>query len=103
MFENLVILDILKHKLNNGDVNNLYFWRNKTGHEIDLIIDDFNNTIPIEIKAGKTITNDYFKGLNYWNKLTKNSKGLVVYGGDNNQKRSNGIEIISYKNTQAYL
>ena len=58
LFENMVVVEILKKQLNQGKSSNLYFWRNKTGNEIDVLIDNFNELIPIEIKAGKTITND---------------------------------------------
>ena len=70
LFENMVIVDLLKQRLNKGKSNNLYFWRNSKGNEIDIVIDNFDELLPIEIKSGKTITKDYFKGLNYWNKLT---------------------------------
>ena len=94
LFENMVVVDLLKKQLNQGKPNNLYFWRNKTGNEIDVLIDNFDELIPIEIKSGKTITNDYFKGLKYWNNLTGYTGGKVIYGGEDYQKRSNNIEVI---------
>lgn len=94
LFENMVVVELLKKQLNQGKSSNLYFWRNKTGNEIDVLIDNFNELIPIEIKAGKTITNDYFKGLKYWNNLTGYKGGKVIYGGEDYQKRSNNFEVI---------
>lgn len=94
MFENMVVVELLKQRLNKGKSNNLYFWRDSKGNEIDIIIDNFDVLIPVEIKSGKTITNDYFKGLTYWNTMTRFTGGKIIYGGEDYQKRSNGIEVI---------
>lgn len=58
------------------------------------IIDNFDTLIPIEIKSGKTITNEYFEGLKYWNKLTGYTGGKIIYRGEDYQKRSNNFEVI---------
>ena len=103
LFENLIIVELLKQRFNKGESNNIYFWRNNTGNEIDVIIDNFNEILPVEIKSGKTITKEYFKGLNYWAKLTGKEGGKIVFGGHDYQKRSNSIEIIPYNKIVDYL
>lgn len=94
LFENMVVVELLKQRLNKGESNNLYFWRDNKGHEIDVIIDNFDVLVPVEIKSGKTITKEYFKGLKYWNTMTGFSEGKIVYAGEDYQKRSNGFEVI---------
>lgn len=94
LFENLVIVDFLKKRYNAGKSNNLFFWRDNVGNEIDLLIEDGNKLLPVEIKSGQTITNEYFKGINFWNKMTQTEGGIVVYGGDMMQRRSNGIAVV---------
>ncbi len=94
LFENLVILEILKKRYNKGVLDSLYFWKNSTGNEIDLLLDSSKGTVPIEIKSGKTITVEYFKGLNYWMNLSGVEKGFVVYDGEDIQHRSNGIKVL---------
>lgn len=94
LFENMVLVELLKQRLNKGESNNLYFWRDSKGNEIDVIIDNFDALIPVEIKSGKTITKEYFKGLKYWNTMTGFSEGKIVYAGKEYQKRSNGFEVI---------
>lgn len=37
LFENLIVLEIFKRRLNQGLPANLYFWRDRTGHEVDLL------------------------------------------------------------------
>jgi predicted AAA+ superfamily ATPase len=97
LFENMIIIDFLKRRYNAGKSNNLFFWRNNVGNEIDLLLAKGNIRIPIEIKSGQTVTGDYFKGIQFWNKMTQTEGGYVVYGGDMLQKRSNGIMVVPYK------
>ena len=100
LFETFIIGEFLKYRENRGLVNNLFFWRDKTGHEIDCLIDLAGvESIPVEIKAGRTINNDYFKNIEYWNTLSGQSpiRSFVVYGGELEQLRSTG-HIISYEN-----
>jgi predicted AAA+ superfamily ATPase len=92
LFESLMIAEIAKHSYNQGMVPNLYFWRDQVGHEVDLIIDNGGVLTPIEIKAGKTISNSFFDNLTYWKQLAHSdpADGFLLYTGKDNQKRSNG-------------
>ena len=98
IFECLVVSELIKQKNNYGSSYHFYYWRDKTGREIDLIIDKSSQYIPVEIKSGKTIHTEFFKTLRYWLKLTGEKKGKIIYAGEQNQTRSEGIEIISWKN-----
>ena len=98
IFETFVVSELLKLRFNKGLRANLYFWRDKVGHEIDCILDKGLNLTPIEIKSGKTITGEMFKSIEYWKKISGKSKNdsYLIYGGNNNQKRS-GVNILSWK------
>ena len=98
LFESFIISEFIKKRLNEGLDNRCYFWRDKNGNEIDCLIEDSTYLIPIEIKSGKTITKDYFKGIDFFNKLACNRTNVsyVVYGGDNNQMRKN-CQVLSWK------
>jgi hypothetical protein len=50
---------------------NIYFWRDKTGREIDCIVEKANRLIALEIKTGKTAVEDFFSNLFYWKKLSR--------------------------------
>ncbi len=90
IIETLIVSDLYKQLCNKDlDANkNLYFWRDHTGHEIDAVIHQQPHPIAVEIKAGATISPDYFKAFEKWNKFTKSSpaSNYVIYGGLNNQK-----------------
>lgn len=98
LFENFIIGELIKDRFNHNLPRNLYFWRDNTGNEMDVVIDNGTSLYPVEIKAGKTITNDYFKNLQFWNKMTGSSEGAVIYAGDALQKRSNGVNVIPWNN-----
>jgi predicted AAA+ superfamily ATPase len=94
LFENMIISELLKLRLNKGLQDNLYFWRDKTGNEVDVIIDDAGKLTAMELKAGETIAQDFFKGLAYFSSLNPNPTGKVlVYGGKIQQKRSDNTII----------
>ena len=103
IFENFVLMELLKQQYNDGKPDNLFFWRNNTGQEVDVLIDKGLELIPLEIKAGNTITREYFKGINYWNKLSKNNGGYIVYAGEDYQKRSDNTEIVPFNKIKQYI
>ena len=94
LFENMVIVDFLKNRYNRGRLSNLYFWRDNTGNEIDLLIDNGISQIPVEIKSGQTLSEESLSGLRFWSKLTGIEEGYLIYGGGEIQKRSNGITAV---------
>lgn len=97
IFENMVINEFVKNCTNKGAEINLFYWRDKTGHEIDLILDEFPELIPIEIKSGKTINSEFFKNLNYWMKLSGVKNAKLLYGGIQHHKYSSGIEARNWR------
>ena len=89
LFENFIILEAIKQSWNRSTHEQFYFWRDSTGNEIDLIIERGNELIPLEIKSSKTIHQDFFKGLQYFEKIRPGVKNYLVYGGNELQKRAN--------------
>ncbi len=87
----------MKNLAKKGLPPNIYYWRDKTGHEIDIIIDDAGALYPVEIKSSKTVTSQFFENMIYWNKLANNDGGLIIYAGDTGQHRSNGIKVKSWR------
>jgi predicted AAA+ superfamily ATPase len=96
IIESMLVADIIKHYYHHGQrPHHVYFWRDQTGNEIDCVISKENKLVPIEIKASKTVTNDFFKGLEYFSSLskTKSATGYLVYGGSKDQKRAYGTVV----------
>lgn len=83
LFENLVVIEALKHRLNNGEEPDMWFYRNSSGSvEVDLLIEDCGVLYPREIKSSMTYQENMSRHLTEFMKLETNAKGaLVVYSG----------------------
>lgn len=89
LFENLILADLMKNYYNKAERPPLYFWRDNTGNEVDCLIEESNKLKPVEIKSSTTINNSFFKGINYYNKLSKNKgkDSFLIYGGNKSYLR----------------
>ena len=96
IFENLVVIEVLKQRYNSGYDANLYFFRDSNGSEIDLLCKTSNGLVGIEIKAASTWHGKFAKQLV---RFAANShplnQSLVVYNGAE-LELSNGVNAISY-------
>lgn len=88
IFENLVISELIKNTINSASKSKLYFWRDTAQHEVDVLVETGLKLSAIEIKSGKTIHQDFFKGLDYFKKINPTSDLKLLYGGFENQDRS---------------
>ena len=103
LFESLVLSEVLKQRFNKGQTDNLYFFRDNTGNEIDLVC-DFGQTVDlIEVKSGQTVASDFFKGIRYFKKLSADIRhSNVVYGGDESYTREN-TRVISWRDLPSMI
>ena len=83
----------MKKLLNQEKRPQFYSWRDAAQNEIDLLIQNGVQLEAIEIKSGKTIQPDYFRGLNYLTKINPSTNSYVIYGGDQYQKRTESTVI----------
>lgn len=91
LFENLVILEILKARLNKGLLSALSFWKDSDGVEVDLI-GEWNGIIhAIEIKSGATCNPSFFKNIEIFKKLREGTHGYVVYTGSRGTYQGNTL------------
>jgi predicted AAA+ superfamily ATPase len=90
IFENYVILEMMKMDKANGKSLNYYFWRDSNHNEIDLIIPDGKNLICIEMKASQTVRSEHLKALHYLDDLVEGYaiKHYLVNFFNESQKRS---------------
>jgi predicted AAA+ superfamily ATPase len=102
LFENLIISELIKTRLNRGRRSNLFFWRDRTGHEADIIIDRGNSLIAVEVKSGSTIAGDTLAGLRWWGDLSGEESLNLVYGGDSSYTRDR-ISILSWKDIERII
>jgi len=83
LFENLVVVEALKARLNRGKLPNLYFYRDSNGREVDLLYPKGSEVIPMEIKSAMTYHSDFQSGVRYFQKLNDTQTlGRVIYAGE---------------------
>jgi predicted AAA+ superfamily ATPase len=98
LFETFVVTELMKQRLNRVREPKLYYWRDNAGHEVDVLYESVGGIIPIEIKLGATIQREAWKGIDYYRSLNAQaSPGMVIYGGDERQERSNGLRISGFR------
>lgn len=87
LFENMVVMELMKYRLNRGLDHGLYFFRDDKQHEVDVIMASGSNLVGIEIKSSLTFHQDFLKSLKYIRRLFKKKtvRGIVVYGGAETQ------------------
>jgi len=96
MFENLVVLECLKSRANQGKLPNLYFFRDSNGNEVDVLFQDGRELTAIEIKSSSTYNASLLKGLKRLASLSPTvTQSYLVYAGDYFEF-SNGITALRY-------
>ncbi len=99
LFENMVVVEALKHRLNAGELPELYFMRDSQGLEVDLVFRRSHDClVPIEIKGGSTWNKEFCKNIHKVQKLSnKFTNGYVVYSGDLTPE-IDGVKFLNFKN-----
>ena len=84
LFETWVVAESFKRKFNAGMPADLYFWRDSSGNEVDLLEETTGGALATEIKSGATFASDWMDGVHKWTRLAGNEAGVptVVYGGE---------------------
>jgi uncharacterized protein len=98
LVENLIILELMKWRLNHGLDPQLYYYRDIQKNEVDVIFKHGSELIPIEIKSSKTYNPEFLKGLHFFQNLTgdRAPKGYLIYAGEQ-QQAIHGIYLLNYK------
>jgi len=99
LFETFVISEAIKSRFNQGQPADLYYWRDNSGNEIDLLFETPTGMQPVEIKSGTTFAADWTAALGRWQSFAGDAqirKPLIIYGGDASQRRSTA-GLISWK------
>lgn len=89
LFETMIVGEFLRAAWNRGMPSNMYFWRDSTGNEVDLLRDEAGVLWPVEIKSGQTVAGDMLKGLLKWRDLAGVPTGepWLVFGGEGDSRR----------------
>ena len=98
LFENLVIAEALKARLNSGTTPDLYFFRDQRGFEIDMLLAADRKLYPYEIKSARTWSGEFARNLKIFAERDKKIQGgTVIYAGD--LKRSGPPAAVNFTHT----
>lgn len=97
IFETWVLSELRKHWLNRGEQPPLWFWRDPSGLEVDVLVDEDGILHPVEIKLGATVDSEWLTRLKRWTDLAGSAAGqpVLVHGGDAEHIRS-GVVLRSW-------
>jgi uncharacterized protein len=104
LFETWVFSELIKARYNRGEPPNLYFWRDRTGLEVDFLADLGTSLVPIEAKSGATFVTDWLQSLQRWTDLAGDAsdQAYVVFGGGESA-RCKGIDAVPWRGISQVL
>ena len=84
VFESWVVSEAIKNFIHRGLRPDLHFWRDSSGHEVNLLIEaGGGKLVPVEAKSGQTFNSDFVRDLTWWRQAGGlETTGAVVYGGE---------------------
>ena len=98
IFENFVVMEAVKHRMNAGKEGGVFFYRDSNMNEVDVLIKEEGEVTAIEVKSSMTYNKEFentLRKLSGWIKTPVRRK-VVVYAGDF-ENNAGEIEIINYK------
>ena len=97
LFENLIVIEMLKRRLNQGKEDNLYFYRDSNQNEVDILVDHGTSLDAIEVKSAMTFSPSFEKTLkkvDTWLNTPIDHR-TVVYAGTLEDEKSD-IHLLNY-------
>lgn len=83
IFENFAVTEILKSRLNEGKDPDLYYYREQSGCEVDVVVSTVSGLELYEIKASKTLKPEFLTNMKLTGKSLQNvASSTVIYDGE---------------------
>ncbi|WEG37045.1 ATP-binding protein [Amygdalobacter nucleatus] len=102
LFENLIVSEVLKSRLNENQNPNLFYMRTEKGVEVDLIVRKEDILYPFEIKTAMTPNRSFSRHLLSFVEAEKTAKNpKIIYTGQSYPKL-NGVEYVNFKDLKKY-
>lgn len=104
IFENMIVMEAIKHRYNMGLEGGVFFYRDSNQNEVDLLIKQEGELTAIEVKSSMTYSSSFektFTQIEGWIK-TPISKKAIVYSGDF-ENSSGKINLINYRHISSFL
>lgn len=104
LFETLVVGEFFKARANAGLPHDLFFWRDNSGLEADLLFEDDGLLQTVEIKSGATVTPDYIRaGIRSARFASGEAREpWLIHGGNDSYVRS-GVHVVGWRDLPKML
>lgn len=104
IFENYVVMEVIKHRYNRGLFDGVYFYRDSNQNEVDILLKQEGEITAIEVKSSMTYHPSFEKHISKLSEWIKTpvSKKLIVYSGDF-ENTAGDINLINYRHLQEHL
>lgn len=105
LFENAILLELKKCRLNKGLDPHLFYYRDTQKHEVDVLYRKGHELVPIEIKSSKTFHSEFIENLRFFQSIAKerSPQSFLIYAGQSEQ-RIHSTQVLNYRRaTQALL
>lgn len=96
IFENWLITEIKKNSFNNGLNESMYYFRDNTGNEVDLILEREEHPLAIEIKAAMKPHATMLRGLNFWQRNQPKGNGILIHKGSTSEILNERLSIVPW-------
>jgi predicted AAA+ superfamily ATPase len=101
IFENFIVMEAVKHRMNSGKDGGVFFYRDSNQNEVDLLIKEEGEITALEVKSSQTYSPSFeatLRKLSGWIKTPLRRKG-VVYAGDF-ENTAGDVKVINYKHLE---
>lgn len=100
VFESWVVSEILKARANLGTSDPLWFYRDQSGNEVDLVVETGDRLLLVEIKSGERVASDAIESMRAmvtkFGETKRQVHGVIVYGGDT-AASVHGVELVPWR------
>ena len=102
LFETYVVSECIKQRVNAGQSADLSFWRDSSGHEVDLLFETLQGIQAIEVKSGSTFASDWPDAILKWQKFSSAATlpPVIVFGRQGDYARQ-GCRVVGWRELQA--
>lgn len=104
IFENFIVMEVIKHRYNQGHEGGVFFYRDSNQNEVDILLKQEGVLTAIEVKSAMTYTPSFEKTLKQidgWINVPI-AKKVVIYNGDFENTAGN-IKVINFRNLSELL
>ena len=100
LFENMIVADAMKCRMNRGKDPHLFFLRTEKGFEVDLIIQEGRSLTPVEIKSAATFNSQFVAGVKrFCAEEPAATSPMLIYDGEGYPERD-GVTCINFRKMQ---